>query len=447
MDLTDRERKPTYGGFVGLVRRNLGAAPAFAVYVVRRFVADKGLQTAASLTYTTLLGLVPLLAVFLAILGAFPAFESLRSQVQEAMLAPFEPAASAAVRAHLETFLENTRRLGVVGAIGIGVTAILMLNTVERTLNGVWRVADRRPIRLRLLIFWGLLTVPPILLAASLYLSSHFFAIASQVDVVGIGDQLKRLTPLLMQMLAFSILFFATPNRRVRPKDALLGGFVAAILFEGLKNVFGLYVASAGSQEAIYGALAAIPFFLVWVYASWTMILIGAEVAAALPEWRGALAAENRRPLTSGERLTAAVAVLTLLWRATEAGRRIEREDIDEALPAESVDTAAVLQRLIELGHVVVAEAGFLVLGRDLDEMTVYDLQRDLGLGLVETSDFRRDLAASAPELSAPALAQMMRESEAAKADVMAATVKSIAVGRPGAQKPAVAADMRLAGE
>jgi membrane protein len=150
-----------------------------------------------------LLGLVPILAVFLAILGAFPAIENLREDVKEMIMVPFAPAAGDVVQEHLNQFLENTKRLGVFGAVGVGVTALLMLNTIETTLNGVWRVTERRAVRQRILIFWALLTLPLILIAASLSLSSYFFAIASQVEVFGVIDAVKRLTPLLMQTVAF----------------------------------------------------------------------------------------------------------------------------------------------------------------------------------------------------------------------------------------------------
>lgn len=412
------------------VKDTLADAPACAKYVYRRFLDDQGLQTAASLTYTSLLGLVPLLAVFLAILGAFPALNELREDVREMILAPFAPGASSAVQEHLLTFIENARKLGIVGAIGIGVTAIMLLNTIENTLNGIWRVNERRSLGRRLIIYWALLTLPPILIAASISLSSYFFTAAGDVNVLGIGDHLQRLTPFLMQTAAFAILFIAAPARHVRWRDAAIGGFVAASLFEGLKNLFGYYVEAAGSQEAIYGALAAVPFFLIWIYASWTMILIGAEVAASLPEWRGALSAAERRRLTSGERLTTAVAVLTLLWRHSQASEPVERADLEAAIPAHSIDLGNILERLVQLGHVTITDTGALALIRDLDELTVYGLQRDLGLALEETPVFRRALQSAAPGLGVPALAKMMASAESAKAEIMSPTIKAVAIGR-----------------
>jgi len=407
----------------------LAEAPTFVAYVARRFIDDQGLQTAASLTYTSLLGLVPIIAVFLAILNAFPAFGELREDVKDAIMAPFDPAASETVREHLNAFLENTRRLGVVGALGIGATAVLMLNTIEKTLNRVWRVSERRTIKQRVVIFWALLTLPPILIAASMSLSGYFSAVSEHADVAAAAAFLRKLGPFMMQWLAFAILFATAPNRQVRIRDSLIGGFVAAALFEGLKNVFGYYVQAAGSQQAIYGALAAIPFFLVWIYLTWTMILVGAEVAAALPEWRRAMADARRRPLTSGERLTAAVGLLALLWRRNQAGERIERDEVETALPADAANLGLVLDRLSELGYVASTAGGRLVIARDLEEATIYDLQRDLGLALEETKTFRQAVRREAPDLSSPVLSEMMVAAEKAKSEIMATSIKAVAVG------------------
>lgn len=412
---------------VRTARQSAKDTPAFARYVVRRFMEDRGLQTASSLTYTSLLGLVPIIAVFLAILSAFPALENARGDIKELILTPLAPGAGDSVQKALDTFLDNSKRLGVMGVIGIAVTSILMLNTIETTLNGIWRVVQRRPIGIRLITFWALLTLPPILIAASLSLSSYFFSVADHVDVFGIADILKRVTPVIMQIAAFTFLFAATPNRRVRIRDAACGGLVAGLLFEGLKIGFGFYVASATSNQTIYGALAAIPVFLVWIYASWVMILIGAEVAAALPEWRGALAAEQRRRLTSGERLVAAVGILKVLWRASVENKTVDREDIEGVLPANTADLGAVVARLIALHHVMVTDQGHLALASDLDEVSLYTLQRDLGLALEETSQFHDAIARDAPDLNVPVLAALMADAETAKAEIMSCSIKRLA--------------------
>ncbi len=415
-------------------RNVLTDLPEFLLYVFRRFLEDGGLRTSASLTYTSLLGLVPILAVFLAVLSGFPAFAEFREDVKDMILGMFAPSAEWTVQEHLEKFLENTRNLGFAGAAGIAITSLLMLNTIEQTLNGVWRVREVRPIRSRLMIFWAIMTLPPFLVVASLSISSYFFAIADSVDVFGLADILKRLTPLLMQAAAFTILFIATPYRRVRVRDALAGGAVSSVLFEILKNIFGFYVAvAAEGQQAIYGALAAIPLFLLWIYASWTIVLIGAEVAASLPEWRGVLAARQQGRLTSGERLATAVGILAFLWRRTERGEDVEREEIEAALPAEGFEIGIVLERLIDRGYIVIADTGRLVLGRDLAEATLYRPQADLGLALEERESFRNALERYAPALAAPMLAEILEATEAAKAEKMAISLKDLAILKSGA--------------
>ena len=250
---------------------------------------------------------------------------------------------------------------------------------------------------------------------------------ASRVDVFGIAGIMQQVTPFLMQAVAFTFLFAATPNRRVRIQDAMRGGLVASLLFGCLKAGFGFYVASATSNQTIYGALAAVPVFLLWIYLSWMVILIGAEVAAALPEWRGALAAEQRRRLTSGERLVAAVGILKVLWRASLEGRAVNRDDIESVLPGSTADLGAIVTRLIQLNHVVVTENGGLALASDLDEISLYALQRELGLALEETERFHNAIANEAPDLNVPELAALMAEAEAAKARIMARSIKRLA--------------------
>jgi len=205
------------------------------------------------------------------------------------------------------------------------------------------------------------------------------------------------------------------------------GGLVASLLFGCLKAGFGFYVASATSNQTIYGALAAVPVFLLWIYLSWMVILIGAEVAAALPEWRGALAAEQRRLLTSGERLVAAVGILKVLWWASLEGRAVNRDDIESVLPGSTADLGAIVTRLIQLNHVVVTENGGLALASDLDEISLYAFQRELGLALEETERFHNAIANEAPDLNVPELAALMAEAEAAKARIMARSIKRLA--------------------
>lgn len=313
------------------------------------------------------------------------------------------------------------------GVIGIAVTSILMLNTIESTLNGIWRVALRRPLGFKLIIFWALLTLPPLLIAASLSLPSYFFHMANRVDVFGIADIMEQVTPFLIHAVGFTFLFAAAPNRRVRIRDALRGGLVPSLLFGCLKAGSGFYVASATSNQTIYGALAVVPVFLLWINLSWTVILIGAEVAAALPERRDALAAEQRRRLTSGERLVAAVGNMKVLWRASLEGKAVDRDDIESVLRGSTADLGAVVGRLVQLNHVVVTENGGLALTSDLDEMSLYALQREPGLALEETEQFRDATANESPDLNVPELAALMAEAEAAKAKIMARSIKRLA--------------------
>ena len=360
--------------------RNWGALHKFGVLVVRRFNADRGLQTASALTYTTLLSLVPLLAVSLAILSGFSAFEGMRESVKSAVLDVLLPTSKGPAAQYIDAFLANAQSLTTPGLAGIAVTALMLLSTIESTFNRIWRVQSPRSLGRRLLRFWSVLTLGPLLLGASLSLTSYFFAVADDGTVQSAIQRIGRLAPLVLQWIAFTLLFVAIPQAQVRFRYAAIGGFVAAALFEVLKLGFAVYLDNTDNYRALYGALAAIPVFLVWLYASWTVILIGAEVTAGLPEWRESLALGDRDTETAAARLSGALALLACLWEAAGTGKQVSADE-PEVVEAGWAD---VLERLTEDGFVVVTGEGWFVAGRDYSRTPTAELWQTLGLGTPE---------------------------------------------------------------
>ncbi len=314
-------------------------AISFVWYVLRRFNNDDSLMVASSLTYTSLLGLVPILAIFLAVLGAFPAFDEIRDQAKEFLLAPLVPEAGAAAREQITIFLSNTRELTAVGVLGLAVTAFILLWTIESAFNTIWRVVEPRSWGTRLLAFWTILTLTPILMGTS----------------VSIGDWFEQ-----------------------KADDEI----VAAVLFEILKHGFSFYLGLTDPYRIVYGAMATIPIFLLWIYLSWCMILVGAEFAAAIPDWRLDRDARRRGPPGPGERLAMAIAVLRAIWSATGDDERPHREVLEHRIPGGAEAYSRVLGELINTGYVVVTEDERLAVARDLGDTTIYKLMRDLGLDL-----------------------------------------------------------------
>lgn len=404
-------------------------------YIVRRFVGDNGPQIASSLTYTSLLGLVPLLAMLLAVLSAFPGFEDMREDVKAAVLSPLLPDAGGEVRRQIDQFLANTRQLGVVGLIGLMVTSLLLLNTIETAFNRIWRVEENRPLLLRVVAFWAILTLTPVLIGTSLTLSARLVAFADEAGLAAELAALGGLIAFLLQASAFTLLFVAIPARRVRVGHALAGGIVSALLFDVLKWAFGAYLASAGTYQVIYGALATIPIFLLWLYLSWMVILVGAQIAAAIPEWHARRTAPpvHTADLSPGETLALGLAVLGSLWHMQQDRTYPTREAVQAALAGAAADVDDILRRLIGAGWVSESADGALLLGRDLAEVDLYALEADLGLTERVTGSFRERLAGAGPAAAiVDRLAAVLDRVDGAKRDAMRFTVKELV--RPPAE-------------
>ena len=234
--------------------------------VMRRFGEDQCMRIAASLSYTSLLSLVPLMAISFAIFAAFPAFDGVQQQLQAYVFENFVPAAGDAVSEYLKTFTEKTGGMTTIGIVGLGVTAIMLLATIEDALNRIFRVREKRPFVSRLLMFWALLTLGPLLMGASLSLSTYFYALTNWVDVDGLGvgsvsSFASVILPNLMVMAALTFFYIFVPNRTISWRNGIIGGVTAGFLFGVLKKLFGLYVSHFPSYQAIYGVLATIPIF------------------------------------------------------------------------------------------------------------------------------------------------------------------------------------------
>lgn len=404
-------------------RSRLDEARGFAFHVLQRYVDDRCPRVAAELSYTTLLSLVPLLAVGLAMLTAFPVFAGMREVIQEFMFANFVPAAGDVVQKQFSNFLDNAGKLTIFGIIALGVTALLLLNTIEAAFNLIWREKRARPVIIRFLTYWAILTLGPLLIGSSIALSSYIFTLTKLVGIeafTGPMGGMLRFLPFLLLALGLMALYVIMPARPARWRPALAGAVVAALLFEVLKRLFALYVTQFPSYEAIYGALAALPLFLIWMYLAWGVVLFGAEVAASIPEWQ---ALKRQRPappeMNAHAKLSLALDVLGLLRRAVrEGGRQRSGGKLADATLAR--DTAVEVEALAPLLGTLAA-GGFVahttdnrwLLARDLEAATLYDLCQVLGLGL--SIDEGSAYSAAWP----PRVAHALAEADAASRDHM----------------------------
>lgn len=391
--------------YVAVLHGALRALWSFSLYVMRRFDQNAGFRSAAALTYSALLSLVPLMAIGFAVFAAFPAFSDIRAEVQDFAFANFVPEVGGAIKDHILNFLHNTGQLTAPSVVALAVTAVLLLATIEATFNTIWRVERQRPWPVRLLVAWSLLTMGPLLIGASLSLSSRALLIAASH---GFGDVVEpsvvsRFLPLLLEVVAFTLVYVVVPVRPVKWRHGIVGGVLTAVTFELLKYGFGLYILNFPTYQAIYGALATIPIFLVWVYVSWVLVLFGAEVVASLPEWREGHEPKAGPYTAPRVRLLAAVAVLRGIKMASRSVPGVAADAVAGVPPlsAELVDQA--LERLDAAGYVAMTDAERWVVARDVDALTLLDLYRDLGLAITSPSDALAESAvAEDPALSEP---------------------------------------------
>lgn len=358
--------------------------PNILLYASKRFIKDSCARSAAALSYSSLLALVPLMTIALTILSAFPAFSEARVQLQSWVFRNFLPDAGIEISDQLTSFVENATQTTGIGVLALAVTALLLLSTINSAFNAIWRVADQRALFLKLLVYWALLTLGPLLIGASLSLSSYGFAMVEWSGIDGYTRSFFNVTqflPALLSIIAFTLLYLVVPNRPVRFRHAVFGAAVAAFLFELLKKGFALYLTHFPSYQALYGALAAVPIFLVWMYLSWAVILFGAEIAASLPEWR----ANSRRGANCGApgaRLALGLSILARLQKAAQDGRKVRELSLVAGMPAGFDELGDVLSGLRRDGFVSRTSGAKWVLSRDLTCAKLKDLMVSLDLTL-----------------------------------------------------------------
>jgi len=285
----------------------------------RRFREERCLRIASSLTFTALLATVPIITVALTLISAFPVFRELMLAVQQFMLQNMMPESAENLAVYAEEFTVNAGRLTALGVVFLFATAMIVLLTMDSALNQIWRVPKPRTTVQRVFIYWALITVGPVLIGASLSLTSWLVSesLGLVKDIPRAGEAMLKLVPILLTGIAFSLVYITIPNRRVLVRDALSGGFLAAFAFEGMKHGFAFYITHFPTYKLIYGAFSSAPIFLLWIYLSWVVVLLGAVVAAIMPEWRERT---SQAGAVVGGQFLDALQILRALWEAHRTG-------------------------------------------------------------------------------------------------------------------------------
>lgn len=259
----------------------------FLPFLFKRVEREQVHVAAGYLSYVTLMSLVPLLVVMLSVMTAFPIFSSIRTVVEEFVYSNFVPAAGDVVQQHLSGFVDNASKMSAVAITSLFLLAMLLISAIDKTLNRLWKVTEKRRVITAFSMYWMVLTLGPVLVGSSIAVSSYIVSLVSfgDQDVVAVTNFFLQLLPILASFAAFLILYMVVPNIDVPVKFAAIGAISAALLFELAKKGFALYVTKLPSYEAIYGALAVIPILFLWVYLSWLITLFGAVLTAALQDF------------------------------------------------------------------------------------------------------------------------------------------------------------------
>ncbi len=341
-----------------------------ARHVWKHFQEDRCMEEAASLSYTSLLAMVPLLAVIFGVISAFPVFSQFSGKLQSFIFDNFMPATGEQIESYMNTFLESVSSLTLPGTIMLIITALLLMFRIEVAFNHIWRVDRARTLTNRVVMYWAVLTLGPILIGAAIALSAQniFAALGIKGDIAP-GWHAAGI--FFLSWLVFTMMFVLVPNRRVQFRDAVVGAFLSAVLFEVAKTGFVAYVSNA-NYKVIYGALATVPIFLFWLYIVWTVVLFGASLAASLTtfsekvnlgDWPDKWAFQLVYRLTGH------------LWSAQRKGEAVSSKELLELEEKASERQILILMQQLTQARIVTRnQDDRWILARDINEVTLGEL-------------------------------------------------------------------------
>ena len=305
------------------VKRVLEEAWRRISYLLSRFSQDRCSENAAALTYMSLFAMVPLLTVLYTMASAIPTFQGLEQQMQAFLFEHLMPETSSEVESYLSDFSRQAKNLTGPGIVFLVVTAVLMLRNIEKAFNMIWRARENRSAVSSFLLYWAVLSLAPIALGIALGMSTYL-STASQAldayDILGAKAFLLKVSPILLSSAAFTLLYVAVPNCRVPFKHTVIGGVVAALAFHAARSIFTDLVVGS-SYTFIYGAFAAVPLFLLWIYLSWNIVLMGGILVHSLSAYQDAEQASRPTVLK-------ALDVLYLFWQKQQRGHSVREIEL-----------------------------------------------------------------------------------------------------------------------
>ena len=351
----------------------------FSRFLLGRFIDDRCFEVAGSLAYTTMFALVPFSAVIFVMLSAFPSFSDWTEAVTSFVFENFVPASAYQVRIYLVQFSQSARTLTGSGVVALLASVLVTMWSIEGAFNRIWRVPSSRPKLARFLIYWSLLTFGSLLAVASVAATSALFSIPALagVEARGLDEKLLRYLPHVLEFLAFTSAYWLIPHRTVSLRFAAAGGLLATALFEWLKWGLAIYLRNASFGQ-LYGTLATIPIFLLWVYLCWLVVPLGASLAASLASFRYQPRAMRLAP---GAEIYAVLRVLGRFEEARRDGLGLHLAQLKQREPSLTDELLQrILSALCELRIVQRGESGAWLLSRDLDRVSLGEIYEGMDL-------------------------------------------------------------------
>ena len=348
----------------------------FLRFLTQHFFEDDCQQKAASLTYTTMLSIVPMLTVLLMILSSVPALALVRAQIYEVIYSNLLPQSSLQVSQYINSFAEKSSNLTIIGAMILFVTTIVTLTTIERAFNQIWRVEDRSGGIKSILRYWTIVTLGPLVLGTAFLASSavqSFSFLNRQIGGYGIDWAFWiQLVTIIITVTGFTAMYWFIPKAKVPLKSAAIAGVIVAIVFEMLKHVFGTVMTNFTSYEAIYGAFAALPIFLLWIYLSWNLILLGVEISYTLTIF-DTEEVYPRHPLLS------LLDMLNLVYSHHLKGDAVSEQELRSVLGRKELPKWYTYINYLQDSNLITTTGhDEYVLKRDLNRLSLWDFYRTL---------------------------------------------------------------------
>lgn len=302
-----------------IVRGKIVSVLYFLRFFVRNFYIMRGIQTASSLAYTTLLSIVPIIFVMFGLFSEIAIFKDISISIQNFIFTNFVPYFGEKIQNHINYFSSNVSKLTLTGAIPLILLAIMLLSTISDAFDRIWLVTKKRNFVTRLLVYWSILTMWPLLIGVGFSSTSYLLSLSVFADnTLNLKTNILTYLPFLTTSMAFAILYILVPNCYINKPHAIFAGIICAILFEIAKYGFSLYVYAVPSYENIYGAISIIPLFLIWLYISWVIVLCGAHLTFCLSSFslKDEIKHKSKRPWVFSDVLH----VLELLFKAQQKG-------------------------------------------------------------------------------------------------------------------------------